>query len=62
MKTRKLQNSKFIRQETTQPYTHRIANSDRKDGWLVVVQAISVGGLVFGLKFAKLSLCTRKLI
>jgi len=26
MKTRKLQNSKFIRQETTQPYTHRIAN------------------------------------
>jgi len=25
MKTRKLQNSKFIRQETTQPYTHRIA-------------------------------------
>jgi len=27
MKTRKLQNSKFIRQETTQPYTHRIANS-----------------------------------
>ena len=27
MKTRKLQNSKFIRQETTQPYTHRIANT-----------------------------------
>jgi len=25
MKTRKLQNSKFIRQETTQHYTHRIA-------------------------------------
>ena len=30
MKTRKLQNSKFIRQETTQPYTHRIANTMQK--------------------------------
>jgi len=28
MKTRKLQNSKFIRQETIQPDTHRIAKSE----------------------------------
>jgi len=34
MKTRKLQNSKFIRQETTQPYTHRIAVRRKfEDAW-----------------------------
>jgi len=32
MKTRKLQNSKFIRQETTQPYSLSTTLNDQKGG------------------------------